>query len=124
MGKPLMVILTRPGCGACQNLKQSVNFGSKVKERLSKFVVVHGEGNEGLEAWATKGETYFPQTYFFPPGENKPLPIQSQNDKAKYFLHDDETMAWGMDTAVMAVQTGARGEGDDPRTGAQVSSEL
>ena len=29
-GKPLLVILTKRGCGACQNLKQSVNNGKDV----------------------------------------------------------------------------------------------
>ena len=29
--KPLVVILTRKGCGACQNLKQSVNHGTALK---------------------------------------------------------------------------------------------
>ena len=28
-GKPLMVLLTKKGCGACQNLKQSVNMESE-----------------------------------------------------------------------------------------------
>jgi hypothetical protein len=72
--KPLLVLLTRNGCGACQNLKQSVNRGTEVKKLLEKFVVVHAE-NKHCAQWQLEGHGYAPQTMFFPPGEDNPLPI-------------------------------------------------
>jgi hypothetical protein len=88
--KPLMVLLTRSGCGACQNLKQSVNHGTGVKQFLEKFVVVHAENNHCAQ-WQLEGHGYAPQTMFFPPGEDNPLPINGNNDNSPHFLHDDAT---------------------------------
>jgi thioredoxin-related protein len=74
-GKPLMVLLTKQGCGACQNLRQAVNRGTEMRGLLSDFVVCHAEGKFAAE-WFEKGqEGYVPQTLFFAPGESKPLPI-------------------------------------------------
>ena len=52
--KPLMVMLTRRGCGACQNLKQSFNLatGEDTVQKLAAagdFLVVHAEGSQGDE---------------------------------------------------------------------------
>jgi hypothetical protein len=110
LGKPLIVLLTRNGCGACQNLKQSVNYGSEVKKLLDKFVVVHAE-NKHCAQWQLEGHGYAPQTLFFAPGEDDPLPIHGNSDNSPYFLHDDATLKWAMETTLEAVLTGARHAG-------------
>ena len=46
LGKPLLVLLTRSGCGACQNLKQSFNRGQDAVALLDKFVVVHAQDEQ------------------------------------------------------------------------------
>jgi thioredoxin-related protein len=108
-GKPLMVLITaRQGCNGCDMLKESVNLGSMVKERLGNFVVVNAEGKAGMEAWAPPGHNYLPQTYFYAPGEETPLHIQTQNDDMPFFLYDDASIAWGMDTALTQVKSGSR----------------
>jgi hypothetical protein len=85
--KPLLVILTRQGCGACQNLKQSVNFGGEFAALLAKgdFLVVHAENQQAAE-WQEPGQGYAPQTYFFAPGEDKPLPILGTSEGSPHFL--------------------------------------
>jgi thioredoxin-related protein len=88
--KPLLVLLTRKGCGDCQNLKSSVNRGKEVKQLLEKFVVVHAE-NEKIAQWQLVGHEYAPQTMIFPPGEEDPLPINGHNKDTPYSLNDDAT---------------------------------
>eukprot|EP00729_Bicosta_minor_P008951 gene8951-16321_t len=83
--KPVVVLITRPGCGACQNLKQSLNMGSSVKALLDKelVLVVHVEGR-GMEE----------------PGKflrtaDTPLPIHGTSEGSPHFFHDESTLAWG-----------------------------
>ena len=45
-------------------------------------------------AWQEKGHGYWPQTYFFAPGEDTALPILGNSDTSPHFLHDDDTIAW------------------------------
>lgn len=118
----LMVILTRPGCAACQNLKQSVNRGTKLRARLADggVVVAHAEGAAAAE-WrvgiAAKAG-YDPAVFFYPPwrnksGEAEPLPIHGGSERSPFFLHDEETLLWAVDIAVGAVREGKRGA-DNP----------
>ena len=110
LNKPIIVLLTKKGCGACQNLKQSVNMDSAklgLDTLLSNFVVVHAEGAE-MEQWQGQGEGYAPQTYFFAPGEDQPLPVLGTSKTSPHFFHDADTLKWGMETAIKAVETGAR----------------
>ena len=111
---PLMVILTRPGCGACQNLKQSVNYGKDLRKRLAEgdIIVVHAEGL-ATDEWKLHGHQYVPQTMFFAPGDKRPLPIHGRKDAQPFYLHDEQTLLWAVDVAIDAVKTGKRGV-DDP----------
>ena len=64
--KPLLVLLTKQGCGACQNLKQALNNGGKpgmggapaasptAKSLLAQFVVVHAKDGD-MVAWQVGG---------------------------------------------------------------------
>ena len=106
-GKPLLVLLTRSGCGACQNLKQSVNNGREFSGLLDKFVVVHARDKEQAQ-WQRPGHGYAPQTYFYAPGEDEPLPILGSSDKSPHFLHDEATLVWGMRKTLEVVRTGER----------------
>ena len=107
--KPLLVLLTRRGCGACQNLKQSVNMGADLKGLLSggAFVVVHAEG-AAAEQWMAQGQGYMPQTYFYAPGEEVPLPILGSSESSPHFFHDEATLLWGARKALEVVASGER----------------
>jgi hypothetical protein len=115
-GKALMVLITRPGCGACQNLKQSVNMASGVKGLLAKgdVLVVHAEG-AAAEEWMLPNQNSVPQTYFYAPGEDRPLPIHGTSDGSPHFFHDEATMLWGLEKMVEVVRTGQRSN-DEGRT--------
>jgi len=54
---PLLVLLTRPGCGACQNLKQSVNRGTELKALAAsgKLLLVLAEGDAQAQ-WQAEGQ--------------------------------------------------------------------
>ena len=115
LGLPVMAILTRAGCGACQNLKQSVNLGKELRARLAEgnILVVVAEGPAAAE-WKLPGHGYVPQTLFYAPGEEaRPLPIHGSKDAQPHYLHDEATLLWGVNTAIGAVASGARGA-DDP----------
>lgn len=106
-GRPLMVLLTKKGCGACQNLKQSVNRGAELAPLLSQLVVVHAE-NDAATEWQQPGNAYAPQTYFFAPGEDEPLPILGTSETSPHFFHDETTLVWGAKKAIEVVATGER----------------
>ena len=120
--KPLLVLLTKRGCGACQNLKQALNNGGKpgpggapgsattAKSLLAGFVVVHAKDAE-MAAWQAPGQHYAPQAYFYAPGEEQPLPIEGSSTKSPRFFHDEATLVWGMQKALEVVKTGERSNG-------------
>lgn len=117
-GKPLLVLLTKSGCGACQNLKQSVNMGTELKGLLKGgFTVVHAE-NAKAEEWMLPGQGYMPQTYFYAPGEKTPLPILGTSETSPHFFHDEATLVWGARKALEVVESGERhnSEGAEVRT--------
>lgn len=121
LGKPLIVLLTKRGCGACQNLKQSVNHGSELNDLLANddFVVVHAQ-NAAAKEWEADGHGYAPQTYFYAPGEEVPLPILGTSESSPHFFHDEATLVWGARKALEVVKSGARsnptGRVPNPRT--------
>merc|ERR1712166_337079 len=66
LGKPLMVLITELWCGACKNLKKTLNQSPEFKAMLDSFVTVH-VGKEEAAKWKEQGHGYVPQTYFFSP---------------------------------------------------------
>jgi hypothetical protein len=106
--RPLMVILTQRNCAACHNLLQSINAGTELHYLLPRFVAVHADTQKGWKAWQLAGHDYMPQTLFFAPGEKNLLPILGTSDESPHFLHDADTVVWGMTTCLEAVASGAR----------------
>lgn len=106
--KPLMVILTQRDCSACHFLLQSINDGAHARDLLPRFIGVLADTPNAWKAWKRAGHDYMPQTLFFPPGEKNMLPILGTSDESPHFLHDDDTVAWGMQTCLEAVASGAR----------------
>jgi hypothetical protein len=108
--KPLMVIMTRAGCGACQNLKQSVNLAQgeeTIKSIADEFIIVHAEGTQADE-WQQPYQGYAPQVLFYAPGETQPLPIHGTAEAQPYFFHDHDTILWGMKKTLEVVESGER----------------
>ena len=71
------------------------------------FVVVHAE-NAAAKEWEADGHGYAPQTYFYAPGEEVPLPILGTSESSPHFFHDEATLVWGARKALEVVKSGAR----------------
>lgn len=99
-GKPLMILQTLKGCGACMALKRSVNTGMRVRGLLHSFVAVHVSSSElhsepvarllgGLSV-----APYYPAAYFLVPGGGLELAIVAKNGHdpkyARSFASDEE----------------------------------
>jgi hypothetical protein len=106
--KPLMVILTQRDCSACHHLLQSINDGTQARDLLPRFIGIHVDRPNAWKAWKRAGHDYMPQTLFFPPGEKEMLPILGTSDESPHYLHDEDTVVWGMQTCLEAVASGAR----------------
>eukprot|EP00927_Polykrikos_kofoidii_P037813 TRINITY_DN32017_c0_g1_i1.p1 TRINITY_DN32017_c0_g1~~TRINITY_DN32017_c0_g1_i1.p1 ORF type:complete len:188 (+),score=34.98 TRINITY_DN32017_c0_g1_i1:220-783(+) len=108
--KPVMVVMTRMGCGACQNLKQSVNLAkgeTTIKTIASEFLIVHAEGTKADE-WQQPHQGYAPQVLFFAPGETQPLLIHGTVNAQPHYFHDHDTILWGMQKTLEVVESGER----------------
>jgi len=81
------------------------------------FVVVHAE-NAAAKEWEADGHGYAPQTYFYAPGEEVPLPILGTSETSPHFFHDETTLVWGARKALEVVKSGARSNptGQAPET--------
>lgn len=106
--KTAMVIVMTTWCGACNNLRISVNSGTKVKSLLDKFTVAYSEDEEGKNAWQEHGQDYVPQVYFFSPSGKK-LGVHTETEKYKYFFSDENTLERGMKEALALTETGGTG---------------
>ena len=106
--KPLLVLLTQRDCAACNYLLQSLHEGTQARKLLPNFIGVVADTPKAWRAWKRTGHDYMPQTLFFPPGEKQMLPILGTSDTLPHFLHDEATVAWGMQTCLDAVASGAR----------------
>lgn len=105
MDLPTMHIITAPGCGACNRLKNSVNRGTAVRSVLNKINVVYLNGPGGVrwtDQWQELGhEGYIPQVYFY---SRRGLPLHVVNEgKDEWRWHSfvsEEALLKGIETAV------------------------
>ena len=49
---------------------------------------------------SVSGHSYVPQTYFYAPREETPLPIHGTSDSSPHFLHDESTLLWGLEKMI------------------------
>ena len=68
---------------------------------------MHAE-NAAAKEWEADGHGYAPQTYFYAPGEEVPLPILGTSESSPHFFHDEATLVWGARKALEVVKSGAR----------------
>jgi hypothetical protein len=111
VGKPLLVLVTEPWCGACKRLKGSMNDSKEVQKLFAEFVVVLAEGDQGSPWKAISGAGYIPQVLLF--GANGvQLDATSGNAKYPYFFGSAQQLTVGMRSALkMAAETpSAKGE--------------
>ena len=57
---------------------------------------------------SVSGHSYVPQTYFYAPREETPLPIHGTSDSSPHFLHDESTLLWGLEKMIEVVKSGER----------------
>merc|ERR1719473_334098 len=97
-GKPRMVIVTQPWCGACKNLKRQVNKGSDVKAALEHFEVVHAVGDDGSQ-WQEDGHGYVPQTYFYH-ADGSAMKVEGPNPQYAHFFGGEKALHNAMQKAL------------------------
>eukprot|EP00930_Biecheleria_cincta_P056021 TRINITY_DN4222_c0_g2_i1.p1 TRINITY_DN4222_c0_g2~~TRINITY_DN4222_c0_g2_i1.p1 ORF type:complete len:276 (+),score=66.05 TRINITY_DN4222_c0_g2_i1:125-952(+) len=101
-GKPAVVIVTQPWCGACKHLKSSINDNmDQLTGMMDKFVVVHAPGDAGAE-WQPPGENdgYIPRVYFMDTN-GAFMDVAGPNEQYRYFFQDAD----GLETAMKQVLT-------------------
>ncbi len=86
-GKPGVVFVTQPWCGACKNLKKSINASPQLKTLLGQFVVAHASGNDGTQWQGGEGKSdgYIPRVYFFNPDGSR-HEVAAPNPKYEFFF--------------------------------------
>jgi thiol-disulfide isomerase/thioredoxin len=95
-GKPGVVFVTQPWCGACKGLKKSINGDAAFKEALKDFVVVNVSGEDGTQ-WQAEGKSdgYIPRVYFLTK-DGKMLDIKAPNPDYAYFFPSSGAVKDGM----------------------------
>ena len=85
-GKPAMVFVTQPWCGACKGLKNSVSKSDSPKVLMKNFVVVHAKEDEGKDwQWPGANDGYVPRVYFLDKA-GEYVAYKAPNPNYKYFL--------------------------------------
>lgn len=105
-GKPMLVLVTQPWCGACKNLKRAINANApSFTSLLNEFAVVHAVGDDGQQ-WMEDGHGYVPQTYFLAAGGESDLGVQGPNPKYAHFFADEPSLATAMNSALEKAKAG------------------
>ena len=101
-GKPGVVFVTQPWCGACKGLKKSINGDSEFKDMLKKFVVVHASGDDASQ-WQGEGQAdgYIPRVYFLK-SNGKMIDVPAPNEQYKYFFPSSAAVKSGLETLLEA----------------------
>ncbi|GMH84652.1 hypothetical protein TL16_g09985 [Triparma laevis f. inornata] len=96
-GKPGIVFVTQPWCGACKGLKGSVNEDSEINSILSNFVVSHASGDSLSAEWHAPGESdgYIPRVYFLDKN-GEFVKVMAPNPDYAYFFPDANTVKAGL----------------------------
>ena len=95
-GKPGVVFVTQPWCGACKGLKRSINGDDDFKELMKSFVVVHASGDDGKQ-WQAEGQDdgYIPRVYFLNK-DGSMMDVQAPNPSYAYFFPSSDAVKAGM----------------------------
>ena len=95
-GKPGVVFVTQPWCGACKGLKRSINGDADFKELMKSFVVVHASGDDGTQ-WQAEGQQdgYIPRVYFLNK-DGSMMDITAPNPSYAYFFPSSDAVKAGM----------------------------
>lgn len=122
--KPIMLIQTLKGCGACMMLKQSVNRGHFVRSLFDQFVAVHVTATE-MHSQAVNEllgnvsrAAYYPAAYFFSPGDHVELDVPALNADPRYarsFTSDGE-LSQAMRAALLRVGVHMSSEREEEAT--------
>lgn len=99
INKPTMAIVMTQWCGACNNLRASVNSGTKVKALLDKFLVVYVEDDATKHEWSKSGEDYVPQVHWFSPVGRR-LAVYAETEAYKHYFADEDTLEAAMQKAL------------------------
>ena len=101
-GKPGVVFVTQPWCGACKALKKSVNVNTEVQNMLDDFVVAHASGNDGSQ-WQAPGQSdgYIPRVYFLNK-DGSYADVTAPNPKYAYFFPSAAAVKKGLEQVLEA----------------------
>ena len=101
-GKPGVVFVTQPWCGACKALKRSVNADGEMKALLRDFVVAHASGDDGTQ-WQAPGKSdgYIPRVYFLN-ADGSNADVTAPNPKYEYFFPSATAVKKGLEQVLQA----------------------
>ena len=98
-GKPGVVIVTQPWCGACKSLKKSINADTEIATMFEDFVVAYAEGDAGKQ-WQAPGKWnstvyYIPRVYFLD-RQGEFAKVLAPNPSYDYYFSSAEDVKRGM----------------------------
>jgi hypothetical protein len=101
-GKPGVVFVTQPWCGACKGLKRSVNANGEIKALLGDFVVAHASGDDGTQ-WQAPGRSdgYIPRVYFLNV-DGSYAAVTAPNPSYEYFFPSAAAVKKGLEQVLQA----------------------
>ena len=107
-GKPGVVFVTQPWCGACKNLKKSINGSPELKTLLGQFVVAHASGNDGTQWQGGEGKSdgYIPRVYFFNPDGSR-HEVDAPNPDYEFFFPSSAAVEKGLKQVLASVTDGS-----------------
>ncbi|GMI02534.1 hypothetical protein TrVE_jg10589 [Triparma verrucosa] len=113
-GKPGVVFVTQPWCGACKGLKGSVNADAEIKSLFENWVVVHAAGDELSAEWHADGEKdgYIPRVYFLTP-DGDFAKVEAPNPQYAYFFPSAGAVKEGMRKVQDILGVGGGGGGGE-----------
>ena len=105
-GKPAVVFVTQPWCGACKALKRSVNVDGEIKALLGNFVVAHASGDDGSQ-WQAPGKSdgYIPRVYFLN-ADGSYADVTAPNPSYSYFFPSATAVKKGLEQVLQANKVG------------------
>lgn len=103
-GKPGIVLVTQPWCGACKHLKQSLASSGKAQTIMKRqFVAVHAVADQG-EQWQAPGKKdgYIPRIYFLDPSGDV-MDVAGPNPKFSHYFSDADALTQAMERVLKDV---------------------